>query len=87
MGRTLTLPDDLEKALEAHLQRHDASVEEVLRAALRDYLEKSDLATRLTQAGLEFRLPTQPLEYFTVASDGSGKGDISAEHDKYLSEP
>jgi tRNA(Ile2) C34 agmatinyltransferase TiaS len=83
----LTLPDELEQELKAYLLSHNEPIEEVLRAALREYLARDRLVTRLEQAGLEFRLPTESRGRFTVAAVGSGKSDISVEHDKYTSEP
>lgn len=86
MKATITIPEDLERELAAYLETHEELLEETLQQTLREYLERRSLASLLGAAGLEYRLPRRPLASFTVAEKGSGKGDISINHDKYLAE-
>lgn len=84
MKVAVTIPEDL--ALEAYLKAHDEPLEAMVQRALRAYLRGRDLAALLNVAGLEYQLPKRPLGSFTVAKEGSGKGDISINHDAYLAE-
>jgi hypothetical protein len=71
---TMTLPDDLAKALDRYLASQEAppSLTTVVQAALRQYLsERGFLRTRKT---LEI----------TPAGKGSGRSDASQHHDRYL---
>ena len=72
----ITLPDDLEEALEAYRRDQESPLDlpTVAQAALREYL-----------AGRGYFAPFRPLR-ITPAPHGSGRHDVSAEHDKYLSE-
>jgi hypothetical protein len=73
---TMTLPDDLAKAMDKYLASQDAapSLTTVVQAALRQYLgERGFLRTRRTLA-------------ITPAAKGSGRSDVSQRHDRYLAE-
>jgi metal-responsive CopG/Arc/MetJ family transcriptional regulator len=73
---TMTLPDDLAKAMDKYLASQEAppSLTTVVQAALRQYLrERGFLRTRRTLA-------------ITPAAQGSGRSDISQQHDRYLAE-
>ena len=70
----MTLPDDLAEAVENYQQAQDAPppLTTVVQAALRQYLgERGFLRVR------------RALE-ITPAKKGSGRHDISQEHDRYL---
>jgi hypothetical protein len=70
----MTLPDDLTEAVENYLQAQEAppSLTTVVQAALRQFLsERGFLRTRRTLQ-------------ITPARKGSGRRDISQEHDRYL---
>jgi hypothetical protein len=71
---TVTIPDDLEDAVERYCQAHEAApaLTTVVQAALRQYL--SDRG---------YLRPSGPLR-ITPARKGSGRRDISQSHDKYL---
>ena len=71
---TITLPDELEQALNRYCQAQEAapSLTAVVQVALRQYL-----ATR------GYLPPAQALT-ITPAKHGSGKQDISVNHDQYL---
>jgi hypothetical protein len=71
---TITLPDDLTRAVESYIDAQDAppSLTAVVQAALRRYLtEQGYLRTRKT-------LRIEP------AAHGSGRSDVSKSHDSYL---
>jgi hypothetical protein len=71
---TMTLPDDLAQAAERYLASQEAppTLTAVVQAALRQYLgERGFLRTRRT---LEI----------TPARKGSGRSDVSQQHDRYL---
>ena len=76
---TVTLPDDLEIELAAYLQRQEAppSLTAVVQAALREYLENRKWTER------QYRPPKGPLA-IPVAGKGSGKTDVSVNHDKHF---
>jgi hypothetical protein len=71
---TMTFPDDLAKAMDDYLQSQDAppSLTTVMQAALREYLRERGFLR-------EFR----PLK-ITPAKKGSGRSDVSQNHDLYL---
>jgi len=71
---TVTFPDDLAKAMDDYLQSQDAppSLTTVMQAALREYLRERGFLR-------EFR----PLK-ITPAKKGSGRSDVSQNHDLYL---
>lgn len=79
----ITLPDELEGRFEAYLQARGVSPEAAVRDALRAYLENERDVLYLD--GEAYPEPEPPLS-FTPAERGSGKRDISVEHDKYLTE-
>ncbi len=79
----ITLPEDLETRFEAHLRDRGVSPSVVVEDALRRYLENDRDAVYLD--GEAHPAPEKPLR-FTPAERGSGKGDMSADHDKYLAE-
>ena len=71
---TMTLPDDLAEAVENYVQAQEArpSLTKVVQAALRQYLgDRGFLRTR------------RPLA-ITPARKGSGRRDVSQEHDRHL---
>jgi hypothetical protein len=70
----MTFPDDLAKAMDDYLQSQDAppSLTTVMQAALREYLRERGFLR-------EFR----PLK-ITPAKKGSGRSDVSQNHDLYL---
>lgn len=70
----MTFPDDLAKAMDDYLQSQEAppSLTTVMQAALREYLRERGFLR-------EFR----PLK-ITPAKKGSGRSDISENHDLYL---
>lgn len=75
---TITIPDELQAELERYVQRQEAPPEltSVVQTALREFLERQkDIETR------EFR----PFR-ITPAACGSGRSDISVNHDRYLAE-
>jgi hypothetical protein len=78
---TITLPDDLEAELESYLETQDAtpSLTSMVEAALRRYLAEKRLEAR------QYRPPEKPLRV-TSAKKGSGAGDASLDHDRYLAE-
>jgi hypothetical protein len=71
---TVTIPDDLAKAVESYAQAQEArpALTAVVQAALRQYL---------TQRG--YLRAAGPLR-ITPAEHGSGRRDVSEEHDRYL---
>jgi hypothetical protein len=71
---TMTFPDDLAKAMDDYLQSQDAppSLTKIMQAALREYLRERGFLR-------EFR----PLK-ITPAKKGSGRSDVSENHDLYL---
>jgi hypothetical protein len=74
---TMTLPDDLAEAVENYVQAQEAppSLTAVVQAALRQYLsERGFLHTGRTLK-------------ITPARKGSGRRDVSQEHDRYLVGP
>ncbi len=71
---TMTLPDDLAEAMDNYLRAQEAppALTTVVQAALREYLgERGFLRTR------------RPLK-IRPAKRGSGRSDVSLEHDLYL---
>ena len=75
---TITLPDELEDALEEYLRSQDVplALTAVAQAALREYLVRRGF------------LPASPARPFAItpAREGSGANDVSSEHDRYLAE-
>jgi hypothetical protein len=74
---TITLPDELEDALEAYRRSQEVplALTAVTQAALREYLERRGF---LSPAGREFVI--------TPAEKGSGSNDASTGHDRYFAE-
>jgi hypothetical protein len=73
---TITVPTELEEAIERYVQDQEAplALTAIVQAALREYLtDRGYLGERRV-------LRIQPWE------SGSGKSDISIEHDRYLTE-
>ena len=73
---TMTFPDDLAEAVEHYQRAQEAppSLTTVVQAALRQYLaERGFLRTRRTLQ-------------ITPAPKGSGRRDVSREHDRYFAE-
>lgn len=71
---TMTFPDDLARAMDDYLQSQEAppALTTVMQAALREYLRERGFLR-------EFR----PLK-ITPAKKGSGRSDVSQNHDLYL---
>jgi hypothetical protein len=71
---TITVPDDLEEPIEAYRRDQDVSpaFTAVVQAALREYL-----------ASRGYVAPAKPFA-LTAADVGSGRRDVSVEHDRYL---
>jgi metal-responsive CopG/Arc/MetJ family transcriptional regulator len=74
---TVTIPDDLEKAVDSYLRSQEAPppLTAVVQAALREYLEQRGY---LQRAGRFLRI--------TPARKGSGRSDVSRDHDRYFAE-
>jgi metal-responsive CopG/Arc/MetJ family transcriptional regulator len=72
---TITLPDDLEQALERFVDEQDAPVQltAVVQTAVREYL------------GERGYLPSRSKLRIRPADRGSGQDDVSVSHDQYLS--
>jgi hypothetical protein len=75
---TFTIPDDLEQALVEYQQAQDVppTITAIVQTALRHYLEQQDPWTRRG-----YRPAPGPL-HFTVDERGSGRSDISVNHDR-----
>lgn len=75
---TVTLPDELEEALEAYRRAQDVppALTSITQAALREYLERRGF------------LSDRSFRPFSVtpAEEDSGASDISENHDKYFAE-
>jgi hypothetical protein len=72
----MTLPDDLAKAVEKYMASQEAppTLATMVQAALRQYLrERGFLRTRKTLQ-------------ITPARKGSGRSDVSQNHDRYFAE-
>ncbi len=71
---TITLPEDLAKAVDDYVKAQDASptLTAVVQASLREYLR-----------GRGFLREYRPLK-ITPAEKGSGRSDVSRNHDLYL---
>ena len=72
---TITLPDDLEQALERFVDEQTVPVQltAVVQAAVREYL--AERGYLLSTSALRIR----------PAKQGSGQDDVSVSHDQYLS--
>lgn len=70
----MTLPDDLADAVDEYVRSQEAppSLTTVVQVALRQYLEERG-----------FLRERRPLN-ISVAPKGSGRRDVSEEHDRYL---
>ena len=70
----MTLPDDLADAVDEYVRSQEAppSLTTVVQVALRQYLEERG-----------FLRERRPLN-ISVAPKGSGRSDVSEEHDRYL---
>ncbi len=75
---TITLPDDLEAALEDYQRAQDVppALTSVTQAALKEYLERR---------GFLLDRPFRPFDV-TPAGEDSGASDISENHDRYFAE-
>ena len=74
---TVTIPDDLEKAVDSYVRAQEAPppLTAVVQAALREYLSERGY---LQAASRRLRI--------TPARKGSGRRDVSHAHDRYLSD-
>ena len=72
----MTLPDDLAEAVERYVQSQEAppALTTVVQAALREYLRDRGFIRQY-----------RPFK-ITPAPRGSGRNDISVEHDRYFAE-
>lgn len=79
---TVTLPDDLEQALIEYQQAQDVppSLTAIVQQAIRQYL-----AQRGPFGGRAF-IPAQGPLWFTPDEHGSGRSDISVNHDRVAAE-
>ena len=75
---TITLPDELEEALEAYRRSQDLPLPltALTQAALREYL---------TRRGFLASTVGRPF-VITPVEKGSGENDVSANHDRYFAE-
>jgi hypothetical protein len=75
---TITLPDELEEALETYRRSQDLPLRltALTQSALREYLEKRGFYP--PSSGRSFVV--------TPGRRGSGTNDVSSEHDRYLAE-
>jgi hypothetical protein len=73
---TITVPDDLAGPLEAYCSHQSVapSFTAIVQAALREFL-----------ASRGYLAPTSPFR-LTPAPRGSGRSDVSVEHDRYLAD-
>jgi hypothetical protein len=73
---TVTIPDDLAKAVDSYVRAQEAQppLTAVVQAALRQYL---------TDRGY---LPSRGPLHINPAPRGSGRRDVSRAHDRYLAE-
>jgi hypothetical protein len=71
---TMSFPDDLSKALDEYVNSQEAppSLTAVIQVALRQYLEERGFLTK-----------RRPFD-IRVSPKGSGRRDVSQEHDRYL---
>lgn len=78
---TVTIPDGLERELQAWLDSQPAppSLASVLQAALRMFLDEKRLEA------LEYQAPTGEFS-FVVDGEGSGHSDVSIEHDAHFAD-
>lgn len=78
---TITIPDDLEADLSQYTRTLDVvpSLTGIVEIALRKFLQEKRLETR------QYR-PAQQRLRITPAEKGSGRHDVSVEHDRYLAE-
>lgn len=80
---TVTLPDDLERELDAYLAAKDAppNLTTLTQAALRDYLRAQRLSERA------YRPAQKPFSVAPlVEKDTHGEPDVSLRHDAYLAD-
>ncbi len=81
---TVTLPDDLEGALETYLASQGAppSLTTLTQTALREYLQANKLRERA------YRPAQKPFELRPLdEEDDNGEADVSLNHDTYLLRP
>lgn len=78
---TVSIPDALERELNAYLAGQDVppSITTVMQVALEEFLRNQRLRARGFRPGRDH--PQLP-----VAEEGSGRGDLSVEHDWYFAE-
>jgi metal-responsive CopG/Arc/MetJ family transcriptional regulator len=72
---TVTIPDELEKAVDSYVRSQEVPppLPALIQAALREYLEQRGY---LRRTGRFLRI--------TPATEGSGRSDVSREHDRYF---
>ena len=82
---TITLPDELEQRLNTYRKAQSVppSLTKVVQTALENFLEDW---TRRELEKREYKPPSRWPVTFPVDEEGSGKRDISINHDNYLAE-
>ncbi len=80
---TITLPDDLNERLEAYLKAQPVapSLTKVMQTALEQFLKEQDMQRELAKRG--YKPPLKWPITFPVDEQGSGRADISVNHDAY----
>ena len=83
---TVTLPDDLAEQLEVYMNAQTVapSLTKVMQTALEKFLDEQELQRELAKRG--YKPPSKWPVNFPVFEEGSGKTDISINHDKYFAE-
>ena len=77
---TITIPDDLEQELNAYLERQEmpTPLTSLIQTALRAFLKEQKWKER------DYRAPQTKLDV-PISKSGSGLGNISVDHDEFLS--
>lgn len=81
---TITLPDELNGRLNAYLEAQPVppSLTKIMQTALEQFLQQQERQRELTQRG--YKPPSKWPVTFPVDEQGSGKADISINHDAYF---
>ena len=83
---TITLPDELTEQLNAYLAQQPVppSLTKVMQIALKKFLDEQELERELAKRG--YKAPSKWPVFFPVDEQGSGKSDLSINHDAYFAE-